>query len=361
MHVIALLQYEQRSVPMTWVAVLTLRHPGAPGEATPLRTLSFKRHTWGDQSDPALSARLRTASTTRPCCSHASHLLFRIHVSIMAASIHHKGWLPREGFHADVLGGLAKKTLLHPLLIHPLYLYFALAPRGRQIISERPRLFKSIRLLAILAALRAINNWLNKRSLNNSATDNYGWDQDKELVIVTGGSDGIGSRIVQGLAERNIRVVVLDVQPLTYDRPKSVSYYACDLNDANAIEDACGQIIQNLGHPTVLINNAGVCTGKNILATTDSDLRLTFGVNALAHYRLARHLLPSMIERDHGMIVTIASSAGWVTAPRMTEYAASKAAAISFHEGLTSELSTFYNAKRVRTVLVCQGCKVFSV
>jgi short-subunit dehydrogenase len=62
-----------------------------------------------------------------------------------------------------------------------------------------------------------------------------------------------------------------------------------------------------------------------------------------------------MIETNHGMVVTIASLAAYVTAPSLVDYSASKAAALTFHEGLTAELVTHYHAPRVRTVLVCQG------
>lgn len=55
------------------------------------------------------------------------------------------------------------------------------------------------------------------------------------------------------------------------------------------------------------------------------------------------------------MVVTLASMAAYVTAPRMVDYAASKAAAMVFHEGLQCELPTVYNAPKVRTVLVCPG------
>ena len=62
-----------------------------------------------------------------------------------------------------------------------------------------------------------------------------------------------------------------------------------------------------------------------------------------------------MIRNNHGMVVTVASIAAWVTVPNMVDYAASKAAAHAFHEGLTAELKTRYNAPKVRTVLVNQG------
>lgn len=62
-----------------------------------------------------------------------------------------------------------------------------------------------------------------------------------------------------------------------------------------------------------------------------------------------------MVAKNHGMIVTVASLAGYVSAPSMADYAASKASAITFHESLASELVTHYKAPKVRTVLMCQG------
>lgn len=55
------------------------------------------------------------------------------------------------------------------------------------------------------------------------------------------------------------------------------------------------------------------------------------------------------------MIVTVASLAAYVTVPNMVDYAASKAAALTFHEGLTAELKTRYAAPKVRTVVINQG------
>jgi short-subunit dehydrogenase len=105
----------------------------------------------------------------------------------------------------------------------------------------------------------------------------------------------------------------------------------------------------------VLINNAGVVRGKTILESTEFDINLTFKVNAFAHYYLAQQFLPHMVANNHGMIVTVSSLAGYVTAPSMVDYAASKSASVSFHEGLASELITHYKAPKVRTVLMCQG------
>jgi short-subunit dehydrogenase len=85
----------------------------------------------------------------------------------------------------------------------------------------------------------------------------------------------------------------------------------------------------------VLVLNAGITRGnKSILQTTEQDLKLTFEVNALSHYHLVQAFLPNMVAKNHGMVVSVASLAGYITAPELVSYSASKAAAMAFYEGL---------------------------
>ena len=95
--------------------------------------------------------------------------------------------------------------------------------------------------------------------------------------------------------------------------------------------------------------------GRTILDASERDIRFTFDVNAFAHYWIVKEFLPALIKANHGMVVTVASVASWVTVPNMVDYASSKAAALAFHDGLTAELKTKYNAPKVRTVVVNQG------
>ena len=136
---------------------------------------------------------------------------------------------------------------------------------------------------------------------------------------------------------------------------KNVYYYKCDITSPANIAATADEIRKDVGEPTILINNAGVARGKNVLDANEKDVRFTFEVNTLAHYWMAKEFVPSMVNRNHGMVVTVASYAAYVTVPNMTDYAASKAAALSFHEGLTAELKTRYNAPKVRTVVINQG------
>ncbi|KAK3943621.1 hypothetical protein QBC46DRAFT_253782 [Diplogelasinospora grovesii] len=265
----------------------------------------------------------------------------------------HQGLLPREGFKADSLFSIIDRTVLNPKLLLPIILLSRYTKKGQNLSILHPKAYSRIKALFYLAVIKSLSNYFSRGVLNNWVNDKYDWS--REIVVVTGGAGGIGGHVVQLLAERGIKVVVLDIQPLTYPETPNIFYYKCDITSPTTLATVANTIRAEVGEPTILINNAGVARGKSILSATEKDIRFTFDVNTLAHYFTTKEFLPSMIKRNHGMIVTVASVAAWVTVPDMVDYAASKAAALSFHEGLTAELKTRYNAPRVRTVVVNQG------
>ncbi|KAF1822019.1 NAD(P)-binding protein [Dissoconium aciculare CBS 342.82] len=265
----------------------------------------------------------------------------------------HNGWLPREGFHGDVVGRILNRTAFNPVLTLAVLLAAKYTKQGGELAAEHKLALTWIRRFFYYGAWRWATTFLDNGVLNNWKKDEYDWK--KEIVIVTGGAGGIGGKVVTLLAERGIKVVVLDVIPMTYEAPANVRYYKCDITSIETIAKVATQIRAEVGEPTILINNAGVARGKSILDSTEKDVRFTFEVNTMAHYWLAKEFLPSMVKNDHGMIVTVASVAAYITVPNMVDYASSKAAAHSFHEGLTAELKTRYNAPKVRTVIVNQG------
>ncbi|GFF88601.1 hypothetical protein CNMCM6936_004114 [Aspergillus lentulus] len=274
-------------------------------------------------------------------------------------------WLSREGwkeffrsigFNADVFGKWIQSTLLSPWKTLPLLLLAQCTAKGHRLALEHSRFFQVLQVLTFLAVLRRVNAWLNTRTLNNGVSDRFDWN--REVVVLTGGSNGIGRRIAQLLGDRGTKVAILDIHPPQEDQgrlPPTVRFHKCDITSPSAIAAVAADIRATLGEPTVLINNAGVCNHKTILGGTEADTRIQFEVNTLAHYWLAREFLPHMVKRDHGMVATVASLAGYTTTPNMVDYSATKAAAISFHEGLAAELVTRYHAPRVRTVMLAPG------
>ncbi|KAJ0164996.1 Estradiol 17-beta-dehydrogenase 11 [Colletotrichum tanaceti] len=265
----------------------------------------------------------------------------------------HQGFLPREGLTADPIFRLIARTALNPTLMMPLLLLARYTKKGGDLAVLHPTAFARIKFLAYCALTRWASSWLSQRTLNNWVADRYDWR--REIVLVTGGAGGIGGRVVQLLAERGITVVVLDIQDLTFAAGSNVHYFKCDITSTEKLAAVSNEIRAKVGHPTVLINNAGVARGKIVFDSTERDIRFTFDVNTLSHYWTAKEFLPNMAKNNHGMIVTVASFASFLCVPNMVDYGSSKAAAMAFHEGITAELSTRYNAPRVRTVLVNQG------
>lgn len=259
------------------------------------------------------------------------------------------------GFAADVCGKLIQSTLLSPWKTIPLLLLAQFTSHGRQIAQQHPRVLQTLQGLASLAVLRRLNAWINQRVLNNGVSDQYDWSH--EVVVLTGGSNGIGRQIALLLARGGITVAILDIEAPskeTGDEDK-IHYFECDITSSDAIASAATCIRSTLGTPTVLINNAGICTGQTILSGTEAQTRRLFEVNTFSHYHIVREFLPALITANHGMVVTVASQSGFTTTPNMVDYSASKAAAVAFHEGLTAELATRYHAPRVRTILIAQG------
>src|SRR5690625_1411314 len=119
-----------------------------------------------------------------------------------------------------------------------------------------------------------------------------------------------------------------------------------DVADRTAVADAA----KEAGPVDVLINNAGIVTGADLLDTTDEAIIRTFDVNTLALYWTTRAFLPAMRERDRGVIVTVSSAAGIAGVAKQTDYSASKFAAFGFTESLRNELRARGSA--VSTVLV---------
>ncbi len=161
-------------------------------------------------------------------------------------------------------------------------------------------------------------------------------------TLVTGGGSGLGRRLCRQAATRGARVIVWDLDGAaaaqTVELITAAGGSAChqqvDVTDAAAVAAAA----EDAGPVDVLVNCAGVVTGKPLLEASDDQIRRTFNVNVLGLYWTTRAFLPGMLARDSGTIVTIASAAGLVGVARQTDYSASKWAAIGFTESLRAEL-----------------------
>ncbi|KAJ5904106.1 hypothetical protein N7504_006489 [Penicillium tannophilum] len=200
--------------------------------------------------------------------------------------------------------------------------------------------------LGLLWVAYQVNRYLSRQALNNGVQAAFDWQ--KEIVLVTGGSDGIGAATVQKLAGRGTSVIVLDIRPLTYDAPKNVHYYRCDLTNRSESELVAETLRREVGDPTCVVACAGICRGKPLLHATPRDIELTFAVNNLALIWTAQIFLPPMVTHNHGHFLIMASQAGHLATAGVVDYAATKAATLALYEGLQTELRHVYKAPAVR-------------
>lgn len=171
-------------------------------------------------------------------------------------------------------------------------------------------------------------------------------------VLVTGGASGIGLLIASRLAARGARLVLwardeTRLQDAARTIGGDVQVMAVDVSERVAVERAAVE----LGPIDVLVNNAGIVTGKPLLELAPEEIEATFGTNVLAHFWTLRAFLPGMIARDEGHVVTVASAASICALPRLADYSASKAAAFALDEALRLELAR--ERSHVQTTVVC--------
>ena len=177
------------------------------------------------------------------------------------------------------------------------------------------------------------------------------------VVLITGAASGLGRLLARRVAAEGARVILWDVDAAGIQAVRdeigapAVGTYVCDLTDRKAIAATAARTLADHGSIDVLVNNAGIVSGKTLLAASDADIERTFAVNTLALFWTTRAFLPAMLERDRGHLVTIASAAGLVGTSRLVDYCASKHAAVGFDESLRLELRR--QGSRVVTTVVC--------
>ncbi|CAG9773865.1 unnamed protein product [Ceutorhynchus assimilis] len=183
---------------------------------------------------------------------------------------------------------------------------------------------------------------------------------DGEIALVTGGGSGLGRLLALRLGKLRVKVVLWDVNvegiEETIQLVKGIggeAYgYKCDLSNREDVYKVAKQTRKEIGDVTLLINNAGVVSGALLLDTPDHLIKRTFDVNIVAHFWTVKAFLPTMIQNQHGHIVTVASMAGHVGINKLVDYCSSKFAAVGFDEALRVELEA-QGVKGVMTTAVC--------
>ncbi|MFZ1547881.1 MAG: SDR family oxidoreductase [Candidatus Nitrotoga sp.] len=178
-----------------------------------------------------------------------------------------------------------------------------------------------------------------------------------QRVVISGASSGLGLALARHYLKQGAMVGVLArradcLQDLSQQFPQQVDCYPLDVRDSAAVQAAAQSFIAHIGVPDIVIANAGISVGTLTEYADDIDVfQQVMDTNILGVMKTFQPFLVPMRETGQGLLVGVASVAGFRGLPGASAYSASKAALITYMESLRVEL----RGSGVRVVTICPG------
>jgi NAD(P)-dependent dehydrogenase (short-subunit alcohol dehydrogenase family) len=178
------------------------------------------------------------------------------------------------------------------------------------------------------------------------------------VVVITGGSRGLGLLMAREVRKHGARVVLLARNREELLRAKErlgdgsgVLTIACDVSDRAAVRHAIEIVTQHFGRIDVLINNAGIIQVGPLEHMAYGDYHHAMNVHFWGTQHCTEAVLPHMRRRRCGRIINIASIGGLIAVPHLAPYAASKFAVVGYSDAIRSEVAKY----GIRVTTVCPG------
>ena len=182
---------------------------------------------------------------------------------------------------------------------------------------------------------------------------------NRQRAVVTGGTQGIGWALVEGLATRGAAVAFCArdaraAETLARDLRElgvQVLGAACDVRDEGQVAAFAERTLRELGAPTILVNNAGVGRFAPVAEMDLAAWNEVMDTNLRGVFLVTRAFLPAMLAAGSGVIVNVASLAGRSGIANGAAYSASKHGVIGFSRSLMLEV----RKQGLRVMAVCPG------
>lgn len=176
-----------------------------------------------------------------------------------------------------------------------------------------------------------------------------------KTTLITGANRGLGLELARAFLAADHQVIATGrslerLHTALPERP-GLLHARLDVTEPETIDAAVAAAIERFGGIDVLVNNAGFAQLGFFEMTSTEDVRRQFDVNVHGPMRVARAVLPPMRAQRSGLLVTLSSSSGLVSAPGGATYSASKFALEGWMEGLAEEIEPF----GIRSMVVNPG------
>ena len=159
-----------------------------------------------------------------------------------------------------------------------------------------------------------------------------------KVILLTGGTSGIGLNAARVLTESGCRVYELSRRETGTD---AAIHIRADVTDEEQVRQAVQQVLDREGHIDVVINNAGFGISGAIEYTETRDAQRQFDVNFFGMVRVNRAVLPILHRQGYGRILNMSSVAAPIAIPFQAYYSASKAAVRTYTLALASEVKPY--------------------
>ncbi|NYE74136.1 3-oxoacyl-ACP reductase FabG [Microlunatus parietis] len=160
---------------------------------------------------------------------------------------------------------------------------------------------------------------------------------ESRVVLVTGGSRGIGRGIAERMVRAGHRVAATS---RSGEAPAGVLGIECDVTDAGQVEAAFAQVEAAYGPVEVLVANAGINRDTLVMRMSDEDWDAVIAANLTGAFRVARQAARPMIRNRFGRIIFISSVVGLLGSAGQVNYAASKSGLVGMARSLARELGS---------------------
>jgi len=168
----------------------------------------------------------------------------------------------------------------------------------------------------------------------------------KKVILITGGSEGLGFEIAKKLCKENDVVILSNHQDTLDEAGKELGCdkYFCDITNVENIKSVISEIEDKYKKIDVLINNAGVWVGGELDENEYSDIARVVLVNTVGTINMTKAVLHMMKKQKSGKIINVNSVNGIEVKPERSVYIASKWAVTGFTKAMSKELEK-YNIK----------------